>query len=645
MDPEAQRRFARAVCAKNRSRRDYVAMKRRFLMSQVNQRKQKSPSETSSDEIPENTSFMGTPRTISGTKGAILDELVQLSRVPRNRRRFSVGVIVFAFSLYLLSSRAYEHLRLFLPLPSWRTLERRTEPSFKFNIDALQNLSLVHETVGRFRERENISDCIIYGILAVDAVSFQREMIITNNGVIEGGVSNETLDEEKVIQLQQSFSEFEEFWKSHHAALISDAFVYQFQPIDALLPSFVVHIKPSTQGKATESTVELLREIDAKLHSVNVECVGYAMDGDSTYAKMHRDFYDKYERRIRTNPFFDNYSCITENKLIVSDPLHLLKRARYRMLGTDTHLGLVESCDTIRVDTLRRVLTLPSKIFSEHKFTKMHDDLPVSLFSLSSLVELYERQSCYVAYFLPFCLLNAAIAEKDLLLEERVNFLEVSMYYMLAYVEEVETSETKLPDRKSSKSKSVRLFSSSLAKEFCNTAASLLGIIHRFNGTINLNRVGTNPLEHTFGLIRMRSRYKHTYQNMLKSLNATLMWKSLVKSLGVGSKVSGRRTYYGRTVTVEGKGYQNVLPFTPRDLAIAHHLVFGLPISSRELDSQNINDVVTESAEIVSAFAMNLASVYRRLYPNTKTIRLNSRSICVTAGQNLCMVKRKSDLE
>lgn len=624
-------------------------MKRKYMISQVNQNKQGIAAQTASDESPPNSPFIGTPRTINETnnnnRGGIWDELVQLAKVPRNRRRFTAGLIMFALSVYLLSGRAYEHLRLFMPLPSWQTLQQRTEPSFHLNAAALQNLSSIHETVKRFRERQNASEDTIYGILAVDAISFQREMIITNNGVIEGSISNETLDEQQIIQLQQSFSELEEFWKKQHAALISDAFVFQFQPFDALLPSFVVHIKPSTQGKATESTVELLQEIDVQLRRANVECVGYAMDGDTTYSKMHKEFYSKYEREIRTNPSLDNYSWITEKKLVVSDPLHLLKRARYRMLAAETSLGLTEGSEIIRADTLREVLTLPSKVFSNHKFTKMHDDLPVSMFSLSSLIELYEKQPCYTAYFLPFCLLNAALCEKDLVIEERFNFIELSLYYMIAYIEEAETSVVKLPDRKSATNKVVRLFSSGLAKEFCNTAASILGIMQRFNGAINLNRVGTNPLEHTFGLIRMRSRYKHTYQNMLKSLNVTLMWKTAASFLGVGSKITGRRTYYGRTLMRDLNGYRNVLPFNPRDVAIAHHFAFGLPISSRELESWNMNFVAAQSGEIMSEFAMSLASVYRRLYPNTKTIRLNSRSICVTAGQNLCMVKRESELK
>ena len=68
----------------------------------------------------------------------------------------------------------------------------------------------------------------------------------------------------------------------------------------------------------------------------------------------------------------------------------------------------------MNVTILRSLLSLPSKVFSDQKFTKLHDDLAVDLFSLTSLVELFEKKIEYMAYFLPFCLLNAALSEKEL---------------------------------------------------------------------------------------------------------------------------------------------------------------------------------------------------------------------------------------
>ena len=160
------------------------------------------------------------------------------------------------------------------------------------------------------------------------------------------------------------------------------------------------------------------------------------------------------------------------------------------------------------------VVSFRSKVFSDQKFTKMHDYLPRYLSSLSSFVDIYGRQPCYSAYFLPFCLLNAALSEKGLFMEGRITFLEVSLYYMMVHVEDLSVTSAKLPDRKSPTNWAVRLFPLALAKEHCNTVVSVLIILYGFNEIINLNRFVTNPLEHTFGLIRMRSRNRHIYQNL-----------------------------------------------------------------------------------------------------------------------------------
>ena len=377
--------------------------------------------------------------------------------------------------------------------------------------------------------------------------------------------------------------------------------------------------------------------------AANFSVIGYAMAGDSTYAKLHRQFYSEYSQSMRQDSEFANFSGIS-SLLVISDPLHILKRARYRLLGSVVHLGITNSSEIVDVNVLRELLSLPSMTFSNQPFTKMHDDLAVSLFSLSSLVELYEKKKEYVAYFLPFCLLNAAISEKALTQEERINLLEVSLYYMMGYIEEVAVSPTKLQDRKSPGSPDVRLFTTNLAIEHCNTVASLLSVLDTFNGSVNLNRVGTNPLEHTFGAIRMRSRYRNTYNAMIRSVGEMEAWKCLSANLGVGSKIAGRKTYYGQTIPVSIGPHRNVLPAGPRDGAVAHHVLFGLPISTRELDTWNLNYLASHAPQTIDKCQEAFGAIYRRLHPQPRNVRLNSRSITVSSGSNTCMIKREREL-
>lgn len=259
--------------------------------------------------------------------------------------------------------------------------------------------------------------------------------------------------------------------------------------------------------------------------------IGYSMDGDSTYRKLHDRSYTEYEETIRSDNRFVNFSKFS-SCLIVSDPLHILKRARYRLLGSIVHAGLTNSTEAIDADVLASVLNLPSKIFSSQKFTKMHDDVSISLFSFESLVHLADEKLVYLAYFLPFCLLNIGLSEKGLSIKERINLLEVAFYYVLAYPRELKEKPAQLPDVKTARNAHVKLFPQNLALE--NTLAPILSIMYSFNGTIHLRRIGTNPLEHTFGAIRMRSRHKNTYQKLVKSVGDMETWKKMVSVVGAG---------------------------------------------------------------------------------------------------------------
>ena len=644
MDADTQRKFARAMCEVNRTRREYVALKRRYNL--VSRRVSRPAGSSESDGSACASPFQGTPRRVGESqRNVYLDEMGELASVP-SRRRYTPRFIAMAFSVFLLSTAAYLHLRNFLPLPSKQTLYAQMGACIRLNVTLLQDASKLPDVIECYKQENEISQTrTISGVLAVDAISFRRELVITNTGVVQGSLSNETVDQELLAQLHSSFSEFENYYREHHSALISDAFVFQFQPLNASLKSLVVHVTPSSQGKATEKTVELLDEISSRLRDVNFDVIAYAMDGDTTYSKLHRNFYAQYSGVIVNDPkfMFANFSTIPR-KMVISDPLHLLKRARYRLLGAQVHVGITGTSPLINISVLKKLLSLPSKVFLDQKFTKMHDDLAISMFSLTSLVELFEKKMEYVPYFLPFCLLNAAISEKELSVEERASFLEVCLYYMMAYVQELPVAPVKLPDHKAGKRVDVRPFSANLAVEFCNTAVSLLSILSGINGSVNLNRAGTNPLEHTFGSIRMRSRYKHTYDSMVRSLGATETWKRLVSSLGVGAKVSGRKTYYGQTVTRGPDRRRNILGLDARDIAIALHVAFGFPISSLEMESWNMNYVVSQNAKIVNNFQTTIATIHRRLHAEAKPVTLNSRTICVTAGSNLCMIKQEREL-
>ena len=627
--------LARKAAELKKSQKELVAAQRRERLLKMRIERENEQQVIT----PENSPFQGSPRYAGEKDYACVDELHRLSRVKANRRRFSMKLIALALGVYLISGPAYNFLRELMPLPSTKTLEARTATSERFNPLMLENLSCLDMIVKHYRETNEIDSMQIFGVLAVDAIAFDREMIIAENGFVTGAIESEFVDKDTLEKIQSDFRALEKLWQDKLDTIISDAFVFQFQPLSATLRSFVVYVHPSTQGKATNTEVELLEKISESLQKLDVNVIGFAMDGDSTYRKLHRLFYNEYEKKIRMDASFDNFSKIA-SRVIVSDPLHVLKRARYRLLGSQVHCGLNSNTGEISVSRLAEILRLPSKVFCNQKFTKMHDDLPVMLFSLETLVTLAKEEPSYLTYFLPFCLMNAGLTEDALSLEERINFFEVAFYYMLSYLGEIEGTNNLLPNHKSPRNSHVRLFPEELALECANTLASLLSVMYSFNMTLHLNRIGSNPLEHTFGTIRMRSKYKHTYQKMIKSLGNTETWKRMASIAGVGGKISGRRSCYGKIVNVNLKMSPCVINMNPRDIAVAYHMAYSLPISANELECWNMNYIAVKSREIVNAFEMNMATVYKRLYPTPKRISTNSRSVLIKPGNNHITPKR-----
>ena len=170
-------------------------------------------------------------------------------------------------------------------------------------------------------------------------------------------------------------------------------------------------------------------KLKRKLEENNFYVDGFAFDGDSTYNALHQSFFDK-NKKIKDNVDFSNFSDV-DGTLIICDPLHLLKRGRYRLLSNRIHCGFEAASEIVNITWLIENLNIPSIQWSNERFTKMNDELPIKLFSFDNLIILYEKkQTTALAYFLPLVFFNEALIEENLTNDERRNLLEISLYYM-----------------------------------------------------------------------------------------------------------------------------------------------------------------------------------------------------------------------
>lgn len=122
--------------------------------------------------------------------------------------------------------------------------------------------------------------------------------------------------------------------------------------------------------------------------------------------------------------FEDSIFDISEDYLYFSDVLHILKRGRYHFVKQ------LHKLNSSLFDELRILLNLPSKIFSNASYTKMHEGLAVRMFSFQKIILLYNNSYFdEVVYFLPFVLLNEAIRNRIIELNYRVFILNTIRAY------------------------------------------------------------------------------------------------------------------------------------------------------------------------------------------------------------------------
>ena len=280
---------------------------------------------------------------------SILENMASNSAVPASCRRYTASTMVFAFLVATTSFTCYCLLRKFLFLPSypvvWRYFryELHEIESYVTDINKIPQY-LEHLSDSRTEEKELITK--YGGVLAVDAMSLRPHVFVTKAGLVHGLVEQEIASDELVASMKQRYEEYEQYVASIRNKTITDSFIYQYQPLSARARCFTVFIEASTQGKATCVQIDRLSEIARLLEEHGFPVEGFSFDGDTTYSKLHSRFFDSYHRMVSQNTSFINFSLLTELS-IVSDPLHLIKRARYRFLSSRVHSGLENTTDSV----------------------------------------------------------------------------------------------------------------------------------------------------------------------------------------------------------------------------------------------------------------------------------------------------------
>jgi hypothetical protein len=106
------------------------------------------------------------------------------------------------------------------------------------------------------------------------------------------------------------------------------AFVYQLQPLHPFAPCLVLSFQPPLDGEANMSHFKTLEDVKTVCRHAQFAIACTAADGDPEYDHEHLAGW-----KIRVRNYEDQVIRETWKIQMLSDPLHLLKRARDRIVN------------------------------------------------------------------------------------------------------------------------------------------------------------------------------------------------------------------------------------------------------------------------------------------------------------------------
>ena len=530
------------------------------------------------------------------TQITIVEELLNHAKTYPTLRRYSHRLMTISLRIFFASTIAYEILSYFLPLPCIRTMFYKQKELLSDFQAQLTDITKVAQIAQEYSKNWTLNEPVI---LAVDACSVNPTVSIFSNGTVKGLIHEYQMDSDLLTQASNTISVFEKWMVNVSKMIVDSYFVYQVQPLSPNLNSFILHIETSKSGKANISTLLMLKKLARILQSVNITVVSFASDGDNFASSSH-----DYNIKIHYNNFQYNLSPHKTEPLFLSDPLHILKRVRYHFIPLITNQSQIRS-----------ILNLQAMVFRNDRASKMHDKLPLLLFQLKHYEQLrINKFFNYSIFILPYSLLLSSLSY-NLNFDDRILFLNMARILL---------EKSHFPVHFTSFQNHI-IFKPKIIRDCLSTVLTILDIINLPNLTnVHLNRFGTNPLEHTFGIIRMRSKDHHNSERFIKEAEKVNSLKKINEEL-ILENIKNRELQFGRVISIptqKNNKYQN-----------ANNYIDSL---FNEAITGQCNDLCYKIHALFNEV------INDKIGPNNKCYLLQSKDICLAPNSNILIEKRQN---
>jgi hypothetical protein len=496
----------------------------------------------------------------------IFHDLVNNQAREPNGRRYSRETMIWARQVYDISERAWDIVRKVLPLPSDRLLRDAFRESRSAICHGLLDTAEIRSVLDPWMQANQSLSSTTSVVLAVDAVAFRPLITVHENGTIDGLNEINDIDPDLFDKLVGQPQAFATFLREHWTHAYSSLFVFQIQPLDPRLHCGIIHVLPAINGKGTSEIVSRLFDLRKLLQTeFHMDVCGVAFDGDSCFNTTHQNYSQTWIRRMSDRS--DSIPDMPVRPVVICDPLHLLKRIRYRWVTSTFSIGFGTERVLFSTRRIKNAGFLSPIVFLQSRVSKMHDALPVQLFSPLTLSLIFRDNLSSEFIMAPWCLLTAGLTLSGISTRTRIELLEVGFWVLYIYwrLKSCFGYPTGVIER-ITEGREAALYRSDQLRDALNTFMALILVIRGSSHHLCLNRLGSNPLEHAFGKARTRCRDVNTMAKMLAAFTTEILSKTVDVCLDLAT-VPHRRISFGLDCAPLSRIEKSIFGCSPKEIA------------------------------------------------------------------------------
>ena len=391
-------------------------------------------------------------------------------------------------------------------------------------------------------------------VLAIDAASINPQVKIAEDGTITGFTESgpSSVDPQFAKRLRKDPKEYRRFIKENLAYVAKYEFVVLLCPLDPAQPSFPISSCESNSGSATKEIKEALDTLRANAEQCGFDVVGYAFDGDRQYLDLTEDIVNEDTLEHIWERFTEDPNCSLPDLwaeedflFLFFDLLHLVKCDRYRKSKPKETCVWPTSEEASISPDLFQELGLPEDCFDDSKALKMHDDIPLKLFTPENCHYLFnEGKFDLCMSLLPSTYIIEAVFNEKISREQRLCYLTIGFCIMTLYYDDAIKRMSDEQDSRDTQGIAYSLFNLDYAKKYISLAWSLSHYMIDFK-TIRLGSLGTHMLEHFFGSNRRMNNGNDTASNFMRTLQFQLLSSIIQKEMNVEFKQKKRLSSSG----------------------------------------------------------------------------------------------------